>query len=60
MDHFKKLAITVYKDGTWELWGAMDAFYARADDNWLAEIGGPEIVAAYHREAEVASHEGSD
>lgn len=28
-------AYTVWKDGTFQLWGAMDAFYAQTDPDWL-------------------------
>ncbi len=33
-----KQAITVWKDGTWKAWSVGDAYYARNDPEWLAEI----------------------
>jgi hypothetical protein len=42
----KKFAVTVWKDGTYRVWGAMDAYYARNDPDWLAEFGVSEIVEA--------------
>lgn len=30
--------VTVWKDGTWKVWGAMDAFYAQSDDDYLVTI----------------------
>jgi hypothetical protein len=46
----EKLAVTVWKDGTWKAWGAMDAFYARADDNWLVDFSLAEIVTTHEDE----------
>lgn len=34
----QELAITVWKDGTWQVWGALDAYYAQNDPNWLLTI----------------------
>lgn len=31
-------AITVWKDGTWKVWGSMDAQYAETDSNYLLTI----------------------
>lgn len=31
-------AITVWKDGTWQVWSVLDAYYAREDPDWLVEI----------------------
>jgi hypothetical protein len=33
-----KQAITVWKDGTWQLWSAGDAYYAQNDPDWLVTI----------------------
>lgn len=30
--------VTVWKDGTWKVWGAMDAFYAQSDPDYLVTI----------------------
>ena len=32
------LAITVWKDGTWVVWGELDAYYAQNDPEWLLTI----------------------
>jgi len=45
--------ITVWKDGTWKTWPAMDAIYARGDPDWLVEITGSAI-------AEFAARVGED
>jgi hypothetical protein len=36
--------VTVWKDGTWKVWGAMDAFYAQADPDYLVTIPAKEIT----------------
>lgn len=37
--------VTVWKDGTWKVWGAMDAFYAQTDPDYLVTIAIKEIKA---------------
>lgn len=32
------MAITVWKDGTWKAWTALDATYAQDDPDWLSTI----------------------
>ena len=32
------MAITVWKDGTWMVWGVLDAYYAQNDPEWLVTI----------------------
>jgi len=34
----QELVVTVWKDGTWKAWGAMDAFYAQSDPDYLVTI----------------------
>lgn len=34
----QELVVTVWKDGTWKVWGAMDAFYAQSDPDYLVTI----------------------
>jgi hypothetical protein len=38
--------ITVWKDGTWKVWGAMDTFYAQSDPDYLTTITLDEIDTA--------------
>lgn len=33
-----QLVITVWRDGTWKVWHAMDAFYAQSDPDYLVTI----------------------
>lgn len=35
--------LTVWADGTWKVWGAMDAHYAKDDEGYLAAISLKEI-----------------
>ena len=37
-----KMAITVWKDGTWKVWQAMDAQLAENEDDWLSTIPLPQ------------------
>jgi len=34
-----QLAITVWRDGTYQVWGGMDAYYAQSDEDFLTNIG---------------------
>jgi hypothetical protein len=34
----QELVVTVWKDGTWKVWGAMDAYYAQSDEDYLVTI----------------------
>ncbi len=38
--------VTIWKDGTWKVWGAMDAFYAQSDDDYLLTIALKELLKA--------------
>lgn len=40
-----KHAVTIWKDGSYKIWGAMDAHYAQSDPDYLATIGVAEMVA---------------
>lgn len=38
-------AISVWKDGSWKLWGALDAKYAERDPNWLSTLSDQDVNA---------------
>lgn len=38
MSNLTGLAVTVWKDGGWRAWRAVDAYYAENDPDWLATI----------------------
>jgi len=40
----QELVLTVWKDGTWKVWGAMDAYYSRGDPNYLVTIPLKELI----------------
>lgn len=40
----QELVVTIWKDGTWKVWGAMDAFYAQADEDYLVTISLRELL----------------
>lgn len=42
--------VTVWRDGTWQLWGTVDAIMVRNDPDWLTEFSVAE-VATVEREA---------
>jgi hypothetical protein len=39
-----KQALTIWSDGSYKVWGAMDAFYAQTDTDYLISIGLKEII----------------
>ena len=47
----KKLAVTVWKDGGWKVWGTVDAMYARDDPDWLCDFGVADVLASAERES---------
>lgn len=40
-----KHVLTVWKDGSFKVWGVMDGFYAQADPDFLVNIGVVEMLA---------------
>lgn len=50
-----KFVVTVWKDGTSRVWGAMDAFYAQADEDFLCNIGVLDILNDVVSDAAVAA-----
>jgi len=34
-----KIAVSIWKDGSWKVWGGMDAYYAQNDPDYLLTIG---------------------
>jgi hypothetical protein len=53
------MAITIWKDDTWKIWGGMDAFYAQSDPDFLLNIGLDEINQAADREHADAKSRGA-
>nr|WP_290224064.1 hypothetical protein [Trichocoleus desertorum] len=51
----KKVVLTVWKDGTFQVWGAMDATYAQGDPGWLINIGFEELNSLLAQEKESQS-----
>lgn len=47
--------ITVWQDGTWRLWGAMDAYYAQSDAGYVATIPLKDIMEQTNH-GQVQSH----
>ena len=43
-DTVKKVVVTVWRDGSFKVWETMDAFYAQADESFIASIGLQEII----------------
>lgn len=43
----QEAALTVWSDGSYQLWGAMDAEYAKGDSNYLLTIPVSEIVDGF-------------
>ena len=42
--------LTVWADGTWKVWGAMDAHYSKDDEGYLVTIPLKEILAEAAKE----------
>ena len=34
----QEMAVTVWRDGTWQVWGILDAYYVQSDPEWLVTI----------------------
>ena len=45
-----KHVVTVWKDGTYKVWGAMDAYYAQADPDFLMNVGVVDVLAEMERD----------
>lgn len=45
-----KHAVTIWKDGTFKVWGVMDAFYAQADPDFFLNIGMAELLAEMEKD----------
>ena len=41
----QELVVTIWSDGTWKVWGAVDAHYAKDDEGYLVTIALKEIIA---------------
>jgi hypothetical protein len=41
----QEAVITVWSDGTWKVWGAMDAHYAQSDPTYLLTIPIKDMLA---------------
>lgn len=44
-DGAQERVITVWKDGSWRSWGAMDAYYSQNDPDYLTTIPVKELLA---------------
>jgi hypothetical protein len=45
-------AITVWRDGTWKVWGCIDAQYAETDPDWLSTIPLSKVLTDIERQPE--------
>ena len=40
----QEIVVTIWADGTWKVWGAMDAHYSKDDEGYLVTIPLKEIL----------------
>jgi hypothetical protein len=53
------MAITIWKNGEYRVWGGMDAFYAQADPDFLVNIALSDIEADAAKERADATARGA-
>lgn len=43
-DNSQEIVVTIWKNGEWKRWGAMDAYYAQSDPDYLVTIPLKDII----------------